>query len=137
MVLPWLLYKMTHFKSKGIEYKGKTIRILIADNFARQLVGLMYRQGIGSDEGMLFIFGRESRWGIWMQNMKFPIDIVWLDRNGAVVDIKRYASPCRSVFECETYRPRANSKYVLELAAGGAKAYGIVIGGRVDLKSAF
>ena len=136
MVLTWLLYKTIHFNTSSIRYKGRKIRLLIADNFARQLVGLMYRNGISDGEGMLFIFGRSSGWGIWMQNMRFPIDIVWLDGGGKVIDIKRDAQPCRSIFNCETYRPRTDSRYVLELSSGGAARHGIGIGDRISLRPA-
>ncbi len=82
---------------------------------------------------MLFTPDREARHGIWMLNMKFPIDILWLDGSGKVVDIAQNAKPCKSIFSCPTYRPKSDARYVLELPSGNAKRFGLREGAKVDL----
>ena len=69
-----------------------------------------------------------------MLNMKFPIDILWLDDSGKVVDIKENAKPCSSMFSCPTYRPKINSFYILELGAGRARRFNLKIGSKVVIK---
>lgn len=133
-MLSWLLYKTTAFRRVRARCRGMPVRLLIADTFATQLVGLMYRSGLGKGEGMLFVFGRESRWGIWMQNMKFPIDIIWLDKDWVVVGIKRNARPARSFLDVSVYRPRRAARYVLEFAAGFASRNRIRIGDAVQVR---
>ncbi|MEM3839105.1 MAG: DUF192 domain-containing protein [Candidatus Micrarchaeaceae archaeon] len=132
-MLAWLLYKTVKFKSMKIIFGGRKTNVFIADSFAKQLVGLMYRDSIDSDQGMLFIFGRDSKWGIWMAHMKFSIDIVWIGKDGTVVDLNESAKPCASIFDCKTYYPKAESRFVLELPAGNAKRMHIGIGSRIFL----
>ncbi len=136
MVINWIFYRLTSFKTSAVMCNGKRIKVFVADNFARQLVGLMYRESLKPDEGMLFVFGRESRWGIWMMDMRFSIDIVWMDRDGKVVNIKKDAQPCKSVLDCETHRPSKDSRYVLELAAGGVSRYRIKVGDSIRMGAA-
>ncbi len=135
MVITWILYKLVRFNTSTITCHGKRIRVYIADNFAGQALGLMYRRGLERGEGMLLAFGRERRWGIWMANMRFGIDIIWLDGKGKVVDIKRNARPCTSLFNCKTHAPARDSKYVLELASGTASRYRIKAGDTIGIGS--
>lgn len=105
----------------------------VADTFAKQMVGLMYRDGIGKDEGMFFPLKFEgvSSGAVVMWNMRFNIDIVWLDSSRRIVDIFRAAKPCSSVFGCKTYVPRGRAKYVVELKAGTASKLGIKMNGKL------
>lgn len=77
--------------------------------------GLSGRAGLGAGQGMLFIFESDGSWGIWMKNMRFAIDIIWVDSAGRVVTIAPAVSP-------ETYPkvfyPSLSARYVLEVPAG-------------------
>jgi len=79
---------------------------------------------------MLFIFDTEDKYGIWMENMSFPIDIIWISADKQVVDIKTNAQAC--VIDCETYSPQENALYVLEVNAGFVEKNGVAIGDTVD-----
>ncbi len=127
-MLTRLLYRFAHFGEAYVRYRGKKIKLLIADNGITQTVGLMYRKRIGTDESMLFVFGRESYWGIWMYNMNFSIDVVWLDSRGIVVSIARNLKPCKSIFSCKTHVPEKKARYVLEFIAGTKISKSIVKG---------
>lgn len=87
--------------------------------------GLSGRQALPANHGMLFVFDTTERWSIWMKDMHFAIDILWLNDQKQVVDIKHSVSP-------ETYpqafRPLLPARYVLELPAGTAEAANIHIG---------
>jgi uncharacterized membrane protein (UPF0127 family) len=61
--------------------------------------------------------------------MRFPLDIIWIDRNKKIVEIYEYALPCKDV--CKTITPQAAALYVLEVNAGFAKKQGIKIGDRL------
>jgi uncharacterized membrane protein (UPF0127 family) len=121
----WLLYKITKFEKKQIRIKGRKFSVLIADTLARGAVGLMYRPKIKENEGMLFIFPFKHRWRIWMLNMRFPLDVIWLDADGRVVHIENNLQPCSSFLSCMPYAPKSKAKYVLELNSGCAKKLGI------------
>lgn len=134
MCITKLLYRTTRFNDSYITYRRRRIRVQIADTPRRMMLGLMHRERIGHNEGMLFMPGTESRHGIWMLNMRFSIDILWLSGNGTVVDMVENAKPCASIFNCKTYRPARPCSFVLELASGGAERLGIKRGAVLDLK---
>ena len=70
---------------------------------------------------MLFIFPHKGFHGIWMRNMRFPIDALWLDAGGTVVDLRENIRPCSSIFDCPQYVPKSETSYLIELSAGEAK----------------
>lgn len=113
-----LLYRFINFKSKSITFKKRKFRIMIADSVLKQILGLMHRPKLLADEGMLFIFKNSGRQGIWMLNMNFPIDCIWLNDSGKVIDIANNIQPCNGMLGCKTFIPASNSKYVLEITAG-------------------
>ncbi len=136
MCFTYLLYRIISYPISLIRYKKHRFRTFIADSAGRQMLGLMHRPSMKAGEAMLFVFGREGRQGIWMLNMKFAIDILWLDPHGRIVDLVADAQPCGSVLGCRTYLPKSNAKYVLELKAGTAKKLGMREGDRIDLTKA-
>lgn len=100
----------------------------IASTLNARELGLSYRDSIGDNEGLLFIFDKPDIYAFWMKDMKFSIDMVWLSEDGQVVHIEENVSP-------DTYpkvfanKPKA--LYVLELNAGMARKYGLYLGSRV------
>src|SRR3989338_2460075 len=107
---------------------GKTVRVTAADTPATRQRGLGERNNLAPDEGMLFIFPQDGKYGFWMKNMKFPIDILWLSEARRIVYMAQSVSP-------ETYpqvfTPSIPARYVLELPAGYAKAYTVDVGDEV------
>jgi uncharacterized membrane protein (UPF0127 family) len=81
--------------------------------------GLMGRDGLEPGSGMLFIFDAPGRYSFWMKNMKFPIDILWLDSDRKLVHIAESVPPCQSE-PCPVYTPLSDARYVLEIPAGEA-----------------
>ncbi|MEI8012196.1 MAG: DUF192 domain-containing protein [Candidatus Omnitrophota bacterium] len=84
--------------------------------------GLMFRQGLKEGAGMLFVFDREDIYPFWMKNMRFPIDMLWLNRDKRVVDVKENVPACMAD-PCPVYTPSAMALYVLELPAGDARRH--------------
>ena len=82
--------------------------------------------------GMLFPFATNDAHAIWMRNMKFPIDIIWLDENLVVVDIKRDARPESYP---EIFRPKSPARYVLEINATLSEVYNIKIGDKASIST--
>lgn len=127
------LYKILKFKTKQLTIDKKIITVFIADSSFKKMLGLMHRKSLGKNEGMLFIFGRSSKYGIWMLNMNFNIDILWLDGNFKITDILKNAKPCKSMLHCKTYYPKNSSKYVLEVNSGFVVANKINISSNIVL----
>jgi uncharacterized membrane protein (UPF0127 family) len=97
-----------------------------ADNYNSRKLGLSGKDSIGSNEGLLFVFEDSSiKNCFWMKDMKFPIDMVWLDDDKQVVSVKESVSPTTYP---DTFCPEAPAKYGLELLAGKSKDFGIEAG---------
>lgn len=88
--------------------------------------GLSGRDGLEPNQAMLFEFESDAMWAIWMKGMKFPIDIIWLDKNKQVVHIESNVEPEGSPYT--EYRPPVPARYVLEISAGGANKSNIKVG---------
>ncbi len=95
--------------------------------------GLQGRQGLGPNKGMLFVFDHDDRYRFWMKDVKFPIDIIWLDRQDRIVAVGENVPPCVAD-PCPVYMPPAEARYVLEVGAGFSRAHGLKPGGRVKVK---
>lgn len=93
--------------------------------------GLMFRDSIQWDEAMLFIFEEEERQAFWMKNMRFPIDILWLDRDKRVVHIEQDVPPCKRD-PCPSYSPLYPALFVLELKAGSVEKHQLKLFDRVE-----
>jgi len=146
------------YEAAEIAVNGHTLSVLLADTELKRIRGLSGRSDIGAD-GMLFLFPREDFHGIWMKEMMFPLDILWLadaDRRGLktqinadkeisvhqrdnpresavfrVVDIKENVAP--ETFPEVSY-PREKAQYALEVNAGFAEANRVAIGDTFLLK---
>ncbi len=104
------------------------INIEIADTDTKRVLGLSGRMSLAENSGLLFIFPKPQKVGIWMKDMNFPIDIVWIDAVHTIIDIKQAVSP--DTFPTVFY-PRTSAMYVLELNAGFIKKHNIKIGDTV------
>lgn len=94
--------------------------------------GLMFREHLDPDNGMLFIFDWEAVHPFWMKNTLIPLDIIWIDRNKEVVFISKDAQPCEEE-PCPTINPYKKAKYVLEVCGGTADKIGLEVGDKLKL----
>ncbi len=90
--------------------------------------GLMGRKALPPHYGMLFVFEKEARQSMWMPNMQFPLDIIWLDANMKIVKISYGAVPCIADGPCPSISSHYKAKYAIEITAGGANAQGLTAG---------
>jgi len=94
------------------------LNVEVADDPVKRARGLMFRQSLADDEGMLFVFDTPGKYGFWMVNTTIPLDGIYLDENGTVADIIAM-DPCRMA-KCPVYYPEKEAKYVLEVNQGFA-----------------
>lgn len=120
--------KMQSPKFTSVKIGNGTVNAEIADNVASQTRGLMFRESLPENGGMLFVFPYDFRHGIWMMNTTIPLDIIWIDANKTITDIRKNAEPCEALAICPVYSPSKNSRYVLEVNSGYADKHGIEIG---------
>ncbi|UVS68724.1 DUF192 domain-containing protein [Nitrososphaera viennensis] len=97
----------------------------IADTPDKKTKGLAVRSSMTEGEGMLFVFDADYPHPFWMNGMKFPIDIIWLDSEKTVVHVEHSLPPCPNQFDCPNYQPDKNARYVLETVAGFSERHGV------------
>ncbi|HEY6137626.1 MAG TPA: DUF192 domain-containing protein [Thermoanaerobaculia bacterium] len=98
---------------------GTAIQVELATDEPTRSQGLMYRDQLAEDRGMLFFFPQSGEYPFWMKNTLIPLDMIWIDDQRRIVHVKSNVPPCKAD-PCPSYPPNANASYVLELAAGVA-----------------
>lgn len=91
--------------------------------------GLSGRPSLSPRTGMFFVFDALGRYGFWMKDMQFPVDVVWLGDDLSIVHMWQDASP--DSFPA-VLTPDTLARYVLEVPAGAARAAGVSIGDRLE-----
>lgn len=111
----------------------KCFDIEIADTMQKQEIGLMNREYLAPDVGMLFIFAKEEIHNFWMKNTLIPLDIIWINKNKKIIFIKENVQPCK-IEQCELFTPNEKAKYVLEINGGLAEEMRFDIGDEINFK---
>jgi uncharacterized membrane protein (UPF0127 family) len=110
---------------------GRSIMVELAVTDEERARGLMFREKIQPDQGMLFVFEEEGLHPFWMKNTLVALDILWLGGDRRIVHIAADVPPCRAD-PCPSYDPGVPAAYVLELKAGEARARGLKAGDRLE-----
>jgi hypothetical protein len=89
--------------------------------------GLMFRESLAPDRGMLFVHNTEGQYPYWMYHCKISLDMIWMDRQRRIVEIAENVPPCPPgpPEQCPNYGGHAAALFVLELAAGQAARHGL------------
>jgi uncharacterized membrane protein (UPF0127 family) len=111
--------------SESGELNNVPLKLAVADTDEERKNGLSGQTELKGEQGLLFIFTHVDRHGIWMKDMNFPIDILWLDENKQVISIRESFSP--ESFPEVAY-PSVPASFVLELSSGFAAEHKISIG---------
>lgn len=113
------------FKPESKLFVGDGVfRTEVALNNISREIGLSGRSEIGDDQALLMVFPNESKWGIWMKNMNFPIDVVWLNKEKKVISVVKNFSPDDAI----TRYPTSPALYVIEFPAGTTDEKSIEVG---------
>ena len=102
------------------------VQVEIADEAAEWQQGLMFREELDADKGMLFIFEEEMTQRFWMKNTLIPLDMIFVNADLIIIDIQE-AEPCKTE-SCMVYVSAAPAQYVLEVNKGFSKENGINVG---------
>jgi uncharacterized protein len=96
--------------------------------------GMMFRDSLAADRGMLFIHGEPGEFAYWMYQVRIPLDIIWMDANHIITEISADTPPCKSTSsrECPNYGGKVRSLYVLELQAGMAAKHNLKPGDKLS-----
>jgi len=112
---------------------GTRIQVELADTNEKRALGLMFREHLPNDRGMLFVFSEPGQWLFWMKNTMFPLDIVWLDHRKKIVDLVENIPGCRGD-PCLQYQPAQDASYALEVPAGSVKREKLAKGMRLSFE---
>jgi len=115
-----------------ITINGASVYAEVVDTKISRQKGLSGRQKLPYGEAMLFVFEKEGFHSLWMRNMNFAIDIIWIDKNGVIVDIKKNALPNSYP---NTYLPKKPALFVLETNKNFVLKNKISIGDMVNFET--
>jgi YVTN family beta-propeller protein len=99
----------------------------VSDDQEELMRGLMFRQHLPWNAGMLFAFNDEDPRTFWMKNTLIPLDMIFVDSDSKIVDIIENVPPCKQD-ECPTYPSKEPAQHVLEVNAGYVQDTGVKIG---------
>lgn len=109
-----------------IEVGGKEITVEVADEPAERQQGLMYRDTLGADDGMLFVYPDAQERGFWMKNTKVPLSIAYADAAGRIVAIEDMTP--QSLDQVPSGEP---AMYALEMNRGWFDTHGVAVGATI------
>lgn len=121
--------------SSLVKIDDMNITALLALTPEEQSSGLAIKETMKENEGMLFVFDTPKKYSFWMKDMKFPIDIIWLNSNKKIVHIEDRLEPCLFLLPCPSYTPNTDSLYVLEVVSNFTNKHDIRIGEQVFFDS--
>lgn len=115
--------------SPSVELGGRRFQVEIADSPRGRAKGLMFRESMAPDHGMLFTYMAPGMRVFWMKNTLIPLDILFFDDDARLINWHT-AQPCQSD-PCPTYASSAPARYILELNAGVARTLDLERGDRM------
>jgi uncharacterized membrane protein (UPF0127 family) len=108
---------------------GREIRVEVLTRSEDIMRGMMFRESLAPDRGMLFVHTSPGHYSYWMFQCLIPLDIIWLDAGKRIVEISANTPPCKGgAKSCPSYGGNHDALYVLEIAGGMAQRYGLHAG---------
>lgn len=134
----WLLIQVAATAAEEVDFSKRRLRlgtvtltVEVADTDARRARGLMFRQSLSEDQGMLFLFNEEKELSFWMKNTFIPLSIGYFNRKKELIKIVEM-SPVKSEIDqaVPSYPSGAPAQSALEVNAGWFKRHNIAVGTR-------
>jgi len=113
-----------------IRVDGIPVRVEVADRPEKRRQGLMFREALPSDEGMLFVFEREEHLSFWMKNTVIPLSIAFISGDGEIVDIQ----DMEPLDDRTSHRSARPALYALEMNRGWFERHQVEVGDRVAFR---
>lgn len=110
-----------------------SVTLEVANSPDERARGLMFRQSLSQNHGMVFVFEEAQSQSFWMKNTKMPLDMIFIAPNGTVINVEHAdPQPNASDSELRSYRSDAPAKYVVEMRQGFANRTGIEPGTKFE-----
>lgn len=116
-----------------VELKGRRFTVEVADDDTERARGLMFRDELAADRGMLFIHEFEEPQAYWMKNTRIPLDILYFDHSLKLVSAQKRVPACSAGDRCPPFPSDGAALYVLEINAGLADTLGVKPGDELRL----
>lgn len=126
MILTLLACEGAHADTRTIQVDGTAVTVEIADEPAERTLGLMYRDTLDADRGMLFVYPRGEERNFWMKDTRIPLSIAYVDPTGVIVAIADMAP-----FDTTPVPSGAAAMYALEMNKGWFAAHNVVVGDKL------
>jgi uncharacterized membrane protein (UPF0127 family) len=110
-----------------LKIKGHLVRVEVANTEDARRIGLMFRDALGENQGMLFVYETEGKHAMWMKNTLIPLSVAFIDRSGRIINIEDMQPQTE-----EAHGARASAAFSLETNQGWFKKRGIKAGDRVQ-----
>jgi len=110
---------------------SRTFTLEIANTEAARQRGLMKRDSMASDHGMIFVFDEDKHTGFWMKNTRIPLDIIFVDARGLVVGIKQMKP-----YDLNPTNSPKPYRWAIELNKGIAEEAGVKVGDQLAIPEA-
>ncbi|MBI3385224.1 DUF192 domain-containing protein [Candidatus Gottesmanbacteria bacterium] len=123
------LQRTSKLLSSTIKINEQEIKVKLARTSREIEKGLGGQDQLTEKEGMLFIMPGYDRYSFWMKGMKFPLDIIWIEKD-TVVDITKNI-PLENNGNLTIYQPKTPANLVLEVNAGFSDKFGIKVGDKL------
>jgi uncharacterized membrane protein (UPF0127 family) len=109
----------------------------VADTLPEQQLGYMSRESLPEYNAMIFVYETNQTVPFWMKNVNFPLDMIFLDENYKIIEIKHNVPPCKqsdiTQQNCPFYPPRASYRYVIEMLGGNCAKLNINENTKVEI----
>jgi len=129
-ILIWrLFFYLPPANSIKMKIGNNNYNIELATTIAQKTKGLSGRDSLCKNCGMIFVFGFETNLPFWMKDTLIPLDMIWLDKNGKVVDIQTITE----INSTKIYQNQTPAQYVIELNANDSQKINLKIGDIIDL----
>jgi len=128
-ILP-IKYRMYLGMVNAVNLGGKVFTVEVANTDSLREKGLSGHEPLTDTEAMLFVFPTSGRYGFWMKDVTFPIDIIWIDAQGIIVHMER--SVATSTYP-NIFYPTSDSTYVLEIQSGQSESLRLKNGDVVEM----
>jgi uncharacterized membrane protein (UPF0127 family) len=126
-------FKVAHkYLQTKVTINNFDLTVYLAMTNEQIIKGLVIKDQLKENEGMLFVYQLPAKYTFSMRGMKFPIDIIWLDNARKVIHIEHSLEPCPSDIDCPKFIPSAAALYVLETIAGFSNKHDVKIGTQID-----
>ena len=110
-----------------LKIRGHVIRVEVANSEDTRRTGLMFRDALAENQGMLFVYETQGKHAMWMKNTLIPLSVAFIDRSGRIINIEDMQPQTE-----DAHGARANAAFSLETNQGWFKKRGIKAGDRVQ-----